>query len=99
MGDTVLLLQPVVPFGLVIVRSKPPWNQPQESPAEFSKLPTLVPPRLAWNFVAPAQASVRGSPSPISVNPPVPSATSLLDGPFRLAAIPLVCPEIRLTAP
>ena len=42
-GDTVLRAQPVVPLGLVFVRSKPPWNQPHVRPAVLSRSPMFLP--------------------------------------------------------
>ena len=93
-----LRLQPVVPFGLVTVRSNPPANQPQESPAAFSRSPTFLPLMVTWLRVGAEQTSPIGSASPIRVRPPWPSATSSPD-PLSVALIPLVCPEIRLIAP
>src|SRR5580698_11558274 len=98
-GEVVVLPQPVVPFGLTTVRSNPPWNQPQVSPAVLSRSPIFSPDNSALNEPVFEQTSPRGSASPISVKPPCPSAIWSLEGLLVDAIIPLVWPDIRLIAP
>jgi hypothetical protein len=79
MAETVERAQPVVPLGLVMVRSKPPSNQPQVSLAVLSRSPMFLPDRLIDEVVL-EQMSPVGSASPISVSPPFPSAMTAPPG-------------------
>src|SRR5579885_609810 len=97
--DVLLRLHPVVPFELVTDRSKPPMNAPHEIPAALSRSPIFLPAIWTWLRVGAEQTSPTGSASLISVSPPLPSLTSKLLLGFRLTAIPLVCPDMRLSAP
>src|SRR5271156_5374170 len=88
---------PVVPLALVIERLKPPSKKPQVILAAFNRSPMVLPDMLKFALVE-EQTSPVGSASPISVIPPLPSAT-VAEATFRGLMTPLVWPEMRLTAP
>ncbi len=59
--------QPVVPLGLVMVRSKPPSKKPQLTPAVFSRSPMFLPPIWKTSPVVVEQTSPSGSASLMTV--------------------------------
>src|SRR5580658_5796756 len=97
MVERVLRLQLVVPFELVIVRSKPPSKKPQETPLSFSRSPMFLPAKFP-RLVELEQTSPVGSASLTNVMPPFPSLITEDSAPL-IVCTPLVCPEIRLMAP
>jgi len=68
-------LQPEVPLGLVMVRSKPPMNAPQVTADALSRSPIFFPP--SCTVVPVEQTSPVGSRSPTSVPGPVLFGTTL----------------------
>ena len=58
-------LQPVVPFGLMVVKSNPPMNAPQDTPTLFNRSPIFFPP--ICTVVPSEQTSQVGSRLPIMV--------------------------------
>src|SRR5271165_232053 len=91
----------------LVVGRKPPWNQPQDSPAALSSSPMLVPDIATASRVE--QSSQYGCASLVSENPPFPSAVM---SPFGAAGVetvgslavclvstPPVLPDTRLIAP
>src|SRR5882757_11317749 len=88
---------PVVPLELVMVRSNPPSKKPHVTLAALSRSPMFLPDMLKFLLVE-EQMSPAGSASLMSVNPPLPSATTAVPGLTALIT-PFVCPEIRLRAP
>src|SRR5260370_38353688 len=90
-GPAEPLLQPVVPLRFWTVRSKPPMNDPQVTPAALSKSPTFCPFMLT---TAPLeQTSPNGSGPLITVNEPAPPSTTAKPAAAATSSIaPSTCP-------
>src|SRR5258708_40373858 len=94
-----LRLQPVVPFAFTTVRSKPPMNDPQVTPAALNRSPMFLLPMVTWLRVGLVQAPPIGAGSPVRVIeaslPPITASTVPLgdaDTPFAVPARRLINP-------
>src|SRR6267143_330322 len=93
-----LLLQPVVPLEFCTVRSNPPMNAPQLTPAASSRSPAFCP--FIVTTALPEQTSPTGSGSFITVNDPAPpSTTAKVAAAAEMLVAPLVWPETRFNKP
>jgi len=93
------LLQPAMPLSPLIVRSKPPMNDPQLTPAELSKSPMFLLAIWTWLRVGAEHTSPTGSGSPTTDKVPLPPSVSLEEGALRFCTRPFVCQATKFIKP